>query len=289
MNFFSRIDEIKKNEIGVKIFSNIFDINFLEELEEVHKTLLAQVDRVDSKKVSFSFNENEKFIKLEKILKEFFGDLHVNDFKPHFITSRFPLRIHADSGKDPDDVIGQNILIPINIYPKDKPAHTIIFKNRWYGPAAYFVSKKSDGRDHILRDINNRCIDIPDVSIFNDAILNSSNNDILKFADGEFLINDPFRNEIAKLLNLNRYGIRTNEHITSGRDFNKEIYNKYLSHQPYEDLRDLEIHTIYKWNFGDILTWDRSLIHSSDNYLINNVDYKISIPISTSVIHKPFK
>ena len=285
--FFTKIDEIKKNEIGVKIHKNIFDINFLKELEDINETLSAQVDRADSKKASFSFKENAHFIKLEKILKEFLGDLYINDFKPHFITSRFPLRIHADSGKDPDDIIGQNILIPIIIYPKNKPAHTVIFKNRWYGPAAYFVSKKSDGQDHIFKDINNKFIDVPDISIFNKIIIDTENQNILKFKGGEFLINNSFRDEVSKLLNISRYGIRTNKHISSGKEFDKKIYNQYLSHQPYEDLRDLEIHTIYKWNLGDILTWDRSLIHSSDNYLINGVDHKISIPISTSKIHKP--
>lgn len=285
--FFTKIDEIKKNEIGVKIYKNIFDINFLKELEDINETLSAQVDRADSKKASFSFKENAHFIKLEKILKEFLGDLYINDFKPHFITSRFPLRIHADSGKDPDDIIGQNILIPINIYPKNKPAHTVIFKNRWYGPAAYFFSKKSEGQDHIFKDINNKFIDVPDVSIFNEIIIDTENQNILKFKGGEFLINNSFRDEVSKLLNISRYGIRTNKHISSGKEFDKKIYNQYLSHQPYEDLRDLEIHTIYKWNLGDILTWDRSLIHSSDNYLINGVDHKICIPISTSKIHKP--
>ena len=129
LNYFSRIDEIKKNEIGVKIFENVFEPKFLEELENINSSLEAQVDRTDSKKASFSFSENDHFIKIKKTLVELIGEFYVNDFKPHFITSRFPLRVHTDSGKDPDDVIGQNILIPINIYPKNKPAHTVIFKN----------------------------------------------------------------------------------------------------------------------------------------------------------------
>ena len=69
--FFTKIDEIKKNEIGVKIHKNIFDINFLKELEDINETLSAQVDRADSKKASFSFKENAHFIKLEKYLKNF--------------------------------------------------------------------------------------------------------------------------------------------------------------------------------------------------------------------------
>ena len=70
------------------------------------------------------------FTKLLKLIHDELGEFFINDFSPHYITSKFPLRLHADTGKDPDDIIGQNILIPINIFPKDKIAHTIIFKNR---------------------------------------------------------------------------------------------------------------------------------------------------------------
>ena len=286
-NFFTKLPEIKKNEIGVKIHQNVFDENFLSILNQINKTLLAQVDRADSKKVSFSFSENEYFIKLEKILKELCGDFYINDFKAHFITSRFPLRIHADTGKDPDDVIGQNILIPISINPENKPVHTVIFKNRWYGPACYFVSKKSDGRDHIFKDIYNKFIDVSDVNVFHQTILDAEDQSIIKFNGGDFLIDDSFRNEVSKLLNIKRYGNRTNEHISNGKEFDKKIYSQHLSHQPYEDLRDLEIDTVYKWNLGDILTWDRSLIHCSDNFINNGVDHKTCIAIQSSKIDKP--
>ena len=288
-NYFTRLEEIKKNEIGVKIFENVFDRQFLKELEDINTSLVAQVDRTDSKKASFSFDENEKFIKLKKTLTDLIGEFFVNDFKQHFITSRFPLRVHTDSGKDPDDVIGQNILIPINIYPEDKVAHTIIFKNKWYGPSANFVSNNSDGNDHILKDNNNEFVDISDINHFYEKLCNTPNNATINYSRGVFKVNENLKNEISKLLNLKRYAIRTNEHITVGKDFDRDLYKKYLSHQPYDDLRDLEIHTVYKWKLGDVLVWDRSLIHSSDNYLMNGVDHKISIPISTSKIDKPLK
>ena len=288
-NYFSRLEEIKEKEVGVKIFENVFDRQFLRELEEINNSLVAQVDRTDSKKATFSFNDNEKFIKLKTTLTDLIGEFFVNDFKQHFITSRFPLRIHTDSGKDPDDVIGPNILIPINIYPEDKVAHTIIFKNKWYGPSANFVSKKSDGNDHILIDSNNEFVDIPDINIFYEKLCRTPIDETINFSNGVFKVNENLKNEISKLLNLSRYAIRTNEHISKGEDFDRDLYKKYLSHQPYEDLKDLEIHTAYKWKLGDVLVWDRTLIHSSDNYLINGVDHKISIPISTSWIDKPLE
>ena len=57
-NYFSRIEEIKKNEVGVKIYENVFDLKFIEELESFNSILEAQVDRTDSKKASFSFDQN---------------------------------------------------------------------------------------------------------------------------------------------------------------------------------------------------------------------------------------
>ena len=180
-------------------------------------------------------------------------------------------------------------MIPINIYPKHKHAHTIIFKNKWYGPSANFVSKNSNGDDHILKDKNDKFVDIEDINVFYKVICEAETNQLINYSNGVFIVNERLKGEVSKLLNLKRYAIRTNKHITEGKDFNKSQYKQFLSHQPYEDLKDLEIHTIYKWKLGDVLVWDRTLIHSSDNYLKNGVDHKISIPISTSKINKPLK
>lgn len=286
--FFSKINEIQKNEIGVKLYKNVLNDNLIKKLEAFSLTLKAQVDRPDSKKSSFNFSDNETVIELKEKLDEIIGEFYINDFKPHFITSRFPLRIHADTGKDPEDIIGQNILIPISINPINKKAHTIIFKNKWYGPSANFVSKKNDGNDHILKDEKNKLIEIDDIKEFYSLILKQKINSIYKFNQGEFLINSLFIDNISKLLDNKRYGIRTNEHIIKGIHFDKKIYNRYLTHIPYDDLEGLEVHTIYKWNIGDIISWDRSFIHCSDNFLSNDVIQKISIPIFTSKINKPF-
>ena len=286
-SFFNKIDEIKKGEIGVRVYEDFFERSFIEELDELHSKISAKVQREDSKKVPFAFEENEKFTNLLKLIHDELGKFFINDFSPHFITSKFPLRLHADTGKDPDDIIGQNILIPINIFPRDKIAHTIIFKNRWYGPAAYFTSKKSDGYDHILKDINGEFVDIKDIQVLNERLNDCKDEELIEFSEGSFLVNRLFREKISKLLNSKRYNIRTNDHITIGKPFDIKIYEKYLTHQPYEDLRDLEIDTIYKWKLGDLLVWDRSLIHCSDNYIRNGLEYKTAIPLFSSNINKP--
>ena len=47
------------------------------------------------------------------------------------------------------------------------------------------------------------------------------------------------------------------------------------------------IDTIYEWEIGDMLVWDRSLIHSSDNFLINGIIEKTAIPLFASYENRP--
>ena len=290
MNFFkpSVLSEIKKGEIGVKVCKKVFDLKFLKELDLIRKNELdTQVNREDANKSSFNFDQHELFVELKKILHSELGDFYINDFSPHFNTSKFPLRIHADTGKDPEDVIGQNILIPIEIFPNNKIAHTIVFKNRWYGPGAFFTENESDGFDHLLKDINDKFIDIEDVRKLNQKTLKLKDGELFNYNEGTFLFNQNFNDNILKLINSKRYNIRTNKHITEGRPFDRKIYEQYLTHQPYDDLTDLEVKMIYKWEIGDIFVWDRSLIHSSDNYLANGVINKTLLPLFTSKIFRP--
>ena len=39
-----------------------------------------------------------------------------------------------------------------------------------------------------------------------------------------------------------------------------------MTHQPYEDCTSLEIDKALSWEPGSLLYWDRSRIHSSDNF-----------------------
>jgi|TARA_B110000438_G_scaffold296212_1_gene340542 hypothetical protein len=57
---------------------------------------------------------------------------------------------------------------------------------------------------------------------------------------------------------------KSSEHLGS-KDFDKELYNKYLSHENIENLKGLEIDMVYKWNIGETLIMDRSHIHCSSS------------------------
>jgi len=47
--------------------------------------------------------------------------------------------------------------------------------------------------------------------------------------------------------------------------FDKVIYEKYLSHLPYENMHGLTVNNIVEWNPGDCIVWNRRQLHSSSN------------------------
>tara|TARA_B100000963_G_scaffold104521_2_gene90504 strand:+ start:6697 stop:7395 length:699 start_codon:yes stop_codon:yes gene_type:complete len=68
-----------------------------------------------------------------------------------------------------------------------------------------------------------------------------------------------------KELSASGYNKRSSEHIKlyNGKEFDKEIHEKYLKHEQLDNLRGLEVDFIYKWSLGDLLIFDRSNLHCS--------------------------
>ncbi|NQY99633.1 MAG: hypothetical protein HRT45_03070 [Bdellovibrionales bacterium] len=52
----------------------------------------------------------------------------------------------------------------------------------------------------------------------------------------------------------------TNEH------FDQDDYEKYLTHLPYENLFGLSIDRIVEWSIGDVIVFDCSQLHASNNF-----------------------
>ena len=98
----------------------------------------------------------------------------------------------------------------------------------------------------------------------------------------EFFINRRLRDYIERLCKMKRFNIRTDKHITNNKDFDKNDYEKYMTHQPYEDCQSLEIDKVISWEIGSFITWDRSRLHCSDNFLKNNVISKTCMAFFTS-------
>ena len=70
---------------------------------------------------------------------------------------------------------------------------------------------------------------------------------------------------------------RSNKHL-GNKDFDKDIYKKYLTHIDYNNLKGLEIEHVYKWKVGETLIMDRTHIHSSSS---NIKDKKLGLTTFT--------
>ena len=70
---------------------------------------------------------------------------------------------------------------------------------------------------------------------------------------------------------------RSNKHLGE-KDFDKDIYDKYLTHIDYNNLKGLEVELIYKWKVGETLIMDRTHIHCSSS---NIKDRKLGLTTFT--------
>ena len=281
------IDKIKSYESDPKKINNYFSNDFCKELLEFRKSVSKKmVDREESTKVPFLLEDNSLTKKLKYEIENEVGEFYVKDFEPHFITTRFPLRLHADTGKDPNDTIFKNIVIPLEIkfkneLSKNNKSHTLIFKNKWYDKSAIFTTKTSDAYDFIIKDKNNKFVDILNIFDFKQKIDGVADEKI-KYNESEFYVDQSFKDYIDSLSKTKRYNQRTDKHIANQNDFDKEIYQKYLTHQPYDDCKSLILDQAISWETNSLIYWDRARIHSSDNFLKNGIISKTCIALFTS-------
>ena len=294
-NFFDKeiLKKIKENESDIKLIKNfiskeecLYFVDYFRNLKNKSVGKSQAIDREESTKIFFDFDQSNELKKLKKKIVDFVGEFYVNDFQPHFITSRYPLRLHVDTGKNPKDLIFKNIIIPVEIEYDNtvgtaKPPNTIIFKNKWYEQSSLFTEHAGKSNDFIIKDKNGNFVDILDIHDFKAEIEQIENKEI-EYEGKQFFINSKFKSYIANLCKIKRYNLRTNKHIINDKEFNKEDYDKYLSHQPYEDCKSLEVDKIIEWEIGSLVFWDRTRIHCSDNFLINNVVSKSLIALFTS-------
>lgn len=294
-NFFpdTILNKIKETESEVLKKNNFLDNNetktLLDHLRNLKNKSVGEsklVDREESTKIFFDFDQTEFLKKLKIKIQDQIGEFFVNDFQPHIITTRFPLRLHVDTGKNPNDIIYKNVVVPLEIVydsKKDikKPPNTVIFKNKWYDRSALLTKQTSSNYDFIIKDINNKFVDIVNIHNLKEKIKNATNGPFV-YDGKEFLISDKFKEYIDSLSKAKRYNARTDKHIINNNEFNKSDYEKYMTHQPYEDCQSLEIDKVISWDVGSLMTWDRSRIHCSDNFLINNVVSKTCLAMFTS-------
>ena len=57
---------------------------------------------------------------------------------------------------------------------------------------------------------------------------------------------------------------RSNEHL-GNKEFDKELYKKYLTHLDIDNLKGMEIEYVYSWKVGETLIVDRSYVHCASS------------------------
>ena len=132
------LKQIKQYETGVNVIENFVSQDECAELLDYFRNLKNKsvgksqsVEREESTKIFFNFEQSKKLLNLRKKIEEQVGQFFVNDFQPHVITSRYPLRLHADTGKNLKNFIFKNIIIPLEVvYSEDareKNLHTRLY------------------------------------------------------------------------------------------------------------------------------------------------------------------
>ena len=281
------LKKIKQNESDPLKIKNFLSQNEVQEILKYKSSLSKKmVDREESTKIPFDWSDSEILKNLKNKIEEITGEFKVKDFEPHFITTRFPLRLHADTGKDPNDIIFKNIVVPLEINYKNNvsknKSHTIIFKNKWYERSALFTTKTKEDYDFIIKDYNNNFIDIVNIHDFKKEIEKTKKNKFLNYKKNKFFIDEKFKDYIDMLSKTKRYNLRTASHIVNDKDIDIKVYEKYMTHQPYDDCKSLEIDQAFSWEPGNLLVWDRVRIHCSDNFLKNGIDNKTCIALFSS-------
>ena len=287
------LEEIKKNESPPVTIDNFLSstecenlINYFRNLKNKSVGKSQYIEREESTKIFFKLDQSTEIEKLYKKIKDVIGEFYVNDFQPHIITSRYPLRLHVDTGKNPKDLIYKNVIIPLEIeYDQDKnhhsPPHTLIFKNTWYDRSALFTKHIESDKDFIIKDIYGKFVDILNIDDFYKKIINVNNIET-DYEGNKFKINERFKDYIKRLTEIKRYNLRTDKHIVNNKNFDLKFYEKYLSHQQYEDCKSLELDKAIETKIGSLIYWDRTRIHSSDNFIKNNVKSKTLLALFTS-------
>lgn len=286
------LKKIKDLEFGVSEFKNFLSnreceevLNYLRNLSNKSSGKSQLVEREESTKIFFNFEQSIILKNIKKKIQEVIGEFYVNDFQPHIITSRYPLRLHADTGKNPNDVIYKNVIIPLEIVYLEnnncKPPNTIIFKNKWHNQSALFTKFANNNYDFIIKDKFGDFVDILNIKDFYEHIEDLFEVEI-SYDNKTFFVDDKFKKYIKYLADSKRYNLRTDKHIINNIEFDKKNYETYMSHQPYEDCMSLEIDKVIKWEIGKLVYWDRCRIHSSDNFLKNGVVQKTTMALFTS-------
>ena len=151
MEFFKYLDEIKEYESEPKVFKNVFTSKEIYILINHYKNLpdgagglrpYSKKQSVKKKLWEAGINKDLDSLYVKKIKKllgkcrmdnRFSENITEKNYYGLFHESFKPLNLHVDTGKNPENIIYKQALIPLTSL-----SETILFEPRWYGPATSF-------------------------------------------------------------------------------------------------------------------------------------------------------
>lgn len=88
-----------------------------------------------------------------------------------------------------------------------------------------------------------------------------------------------FKNKITHTIIFNEEGIVKNYwDILKDKNYKFSNYEKILlSHIEEKYLKKVSIQKKFKWEIGNLIAWNRKLLHTSDNFIANGLDMKFAL------------
>jgi len=290
---YKKIKSLESEPKVIKNFLSLTEIDYLLSFEKNSKDYF--VDRPDGRKRSLSTNgsstdrdyqkwdKNILNILLPK-LKKYLGNFYIaeTEFPPHFFKTFHPTRLHADTGRDPNMCVNKQIMIPLEVSPKNSVAHTILFKDRWYGPATNFTYNNIQKKSCAFENIDGKLCFINNIYNFSEVLTKNLNNQKFIFENNTFIVSNQLIEKVNKIKKSERYNQNSNKHIKNKNQIDRVFYDKYLTHHLIEDFNSLTVDLAYEWKLGEALIWDRTQLHCSDAYEKFGAESKTAISIFTN-------
>ena len=178
---------------------------------------------------------------LDQVLDEPYrvGNLIFQDLKAAF-------RLHTDSSEGEDDLY-KVIIIPLKL---DGPSSTVVFDNHWHGPSGKFSKKvipqyeytlEVNGVKKYIPDMREYKTDNPEVKALLDDLIEKRHKVDNRYYD------------YSKITNI------------TDNPFDREMYESYMPHIPYENLHGLTAEQIVEWQEGSAFSFDRTQLHCGTN------------------------
>ena len=244
---------------AITIFKKIVDSTAIHEFLDFLNTPDQYVDdRGDVKnKLMTPATQDWPLLTLTKILDKILPEPYEIE-NADFVKIRIASNLHTDTDNGDQNKLYKNIIIPLET---GKHASTAVFPHKWYGAKAKFTRVDLNPFSYVIND--KQVNDIRDLL----DCCNSSNKNSIVYNGETFENTDKFKQWLELLVEkrhnadarISDYSQVTN--ITN-QPFPEDFRKAWLSHLPKETLHGLKIPEIVDWNVGDVITFDRQLLHS---------------------------